>query len=129
MVATSGGQLLAPDAVRELREDLLPMATVVTPNVPEAKLLLLNAGQSPPDISCVEDLVFMAKSIQALGPKYVLVKGGHSPFKRDGHIACTESEKEMMVDVLYGEGRVTRIVTVYQASRNTHGTGCSLACK
>jgi hydroxymethylpyrimidine/phosphomethylpyrimidine kinase len=57
----------------------------------------------------------------------VLVKGGHVPFKKDGTIATTAAEKELVVDVLYGEGQTTRIVNAYQESRNTHGTGCSLA--
>jgi hydroxymethylpyrimidine/phosphomethylpyrimidine kinase len=74
-------------------------------------------------------LISLAKSVQALGPKYVLVKGGHLPFKKDGSVASTEAERELMIDILYGEGQVTRIESKYQKSKNTHGTGCSLACE
>lgn len=129
MVSTSGSQLLHQEAVRELRELLLPHATVLTPNVPEAKLLLSNAGTRFNDPQNVDDLVDLAKAVQSLGPKFVLVKGGHLPFKKDGTIASTDGERELMVDILYGEGQVTKIETKYQKSKNTHGTGCSLACK
>lgn len=129
MVSTSGAQLLPQDAVCELRKHLLPIATIVTPNVPEAKLILSDAGKPFIDPKTVDDLISLAKDVQSLGPKYVLVKGGHLPFKKDGTIAMNDDEKEIMIDILYGEDSVTRIETVYQKSKNTHGTGCSLACK
>ena len=128
-MSTSGSQLLAEKAVCKLRENLLPQATILTPNVPEAKLLLADAGRPVQDPQSVEDLIEIAKSVQSLGPRHVLVKGGHLPLKKDGTIAKTDEEKEIMVDILYGEGQVTRIETTYQNSKNTHGTGCSLACK
>jgi hydroxymethylpyrimidine/phosphomethylpyrimidine kinase len=77
----------------------------------------------------IDDLISIAKSVQELGPKYVLVKGGHLPLKKDGDVAGLEEERDLMVDVLYGEGQVTRIESRYQKSKNTHGTGCSLACE
>ena len=129
MVSTSGSQLLPNEAVHELRTLLLPRTTVLTPNVPEAKLLLSDTGKPADDPENVNDLIDIAKAVQALGPKFVLVKGGHLPFKKDGTIAHTETERELMIDVLYGEGQVTRIETSYQHSKNTHGTGCSLACE
>lgn len=129
MVSTSGSQLLPQEAIRELREHLLPMTTVLTPNVPEAKMLLCSAGRPVPDPENINDLVAIAKAVQALGPKYVLVKGGHLPFMRDGSVASKAEDRELMVDVLYGEGRVTRFETGFQDSKNTHGTGCSLACE
>ena len=128
MVATSGSQLLAQESVRELREHLLPLTTILTPNVPEAKLLLADAQIPTKDLKSIDDLVDIAKSVQTLGPKYVLVKGGHLPFKKDGSVAETEEEKALVVDVLFGDGQVTRIETAYQTTKNTHGTGCSLAC-
>ena len=128
MVSTSGSQLLAQEAVRELRQHLLPHTTILTPNVPEAKLLLSDAGMPAGDPKNVDDLISIAKDVQSLGPKYVLVKGGHLPFKKDGSVAKTEEEKELMIDILFGQGEVTRIETGYQTSKNTHGTGCSLAC-
>lgn len=129
MVSTSGSQLLPKEAVRELREHLLPLSTILTPNVPEAKLLLSDAGFPTDDPKNVEDLINTAKAVQSLGPKHVLVKGGHLPFKKDGSVAKTESERELMIDILYGQGVVTKIETAYQKSKNTHGTGCSLACE
>jgi hydroxymethylpyrimidine/phosphomethylpyrimidine kinase len=129
MVSTSGAQLLPQGAVTELRMHLLPISTVLTPNVPEAKLLLSDAGYKMKDPQCIDDLINIAKAVQSLGPEYALVKGGHLPFKNDGTIALEEAERELIVDVLYGNGKVLRIDSVYRKSRNTHGTGCSLACE
>jgi hydroxymethylpyrimidine kinase/phosphomethylpyrimidine kinase len=129
MVSTSGSQLLPKKAIRELRLHLLPMATVLTPNVPEALLLLSDAGNPVEEPRNIDGLIEMAKSVQTLGSRFVLLKGGHLPFKRDGSVAKTDLEREIMVDVLYGEGQVTQIESGYQISKNTHGTGCSLACK
>jgi hydroxymethylpyrimidine kinase/phosphomethylpyrimidine kinase len=128
MVSTSGAQLLPQDAIKDLREQLLPVATVLTPNVPEAMLLLRDAGQDVRDPTCIDDLVLIAKAVQELGPQYVLLKGGHIPLKKDGTLASAETERELIVDLLYGEGEVFRVESTYQQSKNTHGTGCSLAC-
>ncbi|KAF7875136.1 hypothetical protein EAF04_002308 [Stromatinia cepivora] len=127
MVSTSGAQLLPSIAIRHLRELLLPYTTVLTPNVPEAKLLLSDAGKFVEEPKDLEDLKNIAKEVQSLGPRYVLVKGGHLPLRKDGTMATKEEEKELMVDILYGEGVITEIRTNYQNSRNTHGTGCSMA--
>jgi hydroxymethylpyrimidine kinase/phosphomethylpyrimidine kinase len=129
MVSTSGSQLLPKEAVRELREHLLPHTTVLTPNVPEALLLLSDAGLRADAPRNVDSLIRVAKAVQSLGPKFVLLKGGHLPLKNDGSMAKTDAERELMVDILYGQGETTRIETAYQHSKNTHGTGCSLACE
>ena len=129
MVSTSGSRLLPTEAIRELREHVLPHTTVLTPNVPEALLLLSDAGLSPATPRNVSDLITIAKAVHSLGPKFVLLKGGHLPLTKDGEVANTAAERVLMVDILYGEGAVTRIETVYQNSKNTHGTGCSLACE
>jgi hydroxymethylpyrimidine kinase/phosphomethylpyrimidine kinase len=129
MVSTSGAQLLPQGAVAELRMHLLPMTTVLTPNVPEAMLLLSDAGLEIKDAYCIDDLINIAQAVQSLGPEYVLVKGGHLPFKKDGTVALEEAERELVVDILYGNGEVIRIDSAYRKSRNTHGTGCSLACE
>src|SRR5277367_3821589 len=99
MVSTSGARLLPQGAVTDLRMHLLPMTTILTPNVPEAKLLLSDAGHEMKDPQCIDDLIDIAKAIQSLGPEYVLVKGGHLPFKNDGTIASEEAERELMVDI------------------------------
>lgn len=129
MVSTSGSELLPSTAIRALRELLLPYTTVLTPNIPEAKLLLSDAGKHIEDPKNLYDLREIAKAVQSLGPRYVLVKGGHLPLKKDGTEALKEEEMELMVDIMYGEGVFTEIRARYQKSRNTHGTGCSMACE
>ncbi|RDL35139.1 Ribokinase-like protein [Venustampulla echinocandica] len=129
MISTSGSHLLPGDAVRELRMEILPQATILTPNLPEAMDLLSQSGKPAQDPKSVDELVEIAKSVQSLGPRYVLVKGGHLPFKKDGNVAETDEERAVTIDILYGDGYVTRIENVYQDTKNTHGTGCSLACE
>lgn len=128
-MSTSGSVLLPQDAIRELRDHLLPLSTIVTPNVPEAVLLLSDAGMHVEEPKSAADLVEIAKKVKNLGPDFVLIKGGHLPLKKDGTIASTDVEKEIVVDVLYGQGVVTKMQSPFQISKNTHGTGCSLACK
>ncbi|KAI0901791.1 Phosphomethylpyrimidine kinase-domain-containing protein [Annulohypoxylon nitens] len=127
MVATTGAQLLPSKAVNELRTLLLPRTYILTPNIPEAQLLLSDGGKEIIDIRHVEDLEVIARKILELGPKWVLIKGGHIPFKKDGSVAATPEERELVVDLLFGEGKATRIESPYIESKNTHGTGCSLA--
>ncbi|KAK9769371.1 putative Phosphomethylpyrimidine kinase [Seiridium cardinale] len=127
MVATTGAVLLPPEAVKDIRTLLLPQTFMVTPNIPEAKLLLSDAGNKSVEINTVDDLENLARETQKLGPEWVLIKGGHVPFKKDRTIAKATEEKNLIVDVLFGEGRVTKFQSAYQDSRNTHGTGCSLA--
>ncbi|KAL6895293.1 Phosphomethylpyrimidine kinase domain-containing protein [Trichoderma longibrachiatum] len=128
MVSTSGAQLLPHEAIAQLTQHLLPHTTVLTPNIPEATLLLSQNGYETGDIQSVADVEAMGRKIQELGPKWVLVKGGHMPFKSDFTVAKTKEEKEVVIDVLIGpEGTVVRIESPYQESTSTHGTGCSLA--
>lgn len=131
MVATTGAQLLPHEAVRTLIAELLPMTTILTPNVPEAKLLAKDAGQSFEDIRSLEDLKQLAELIATLGPRYVLLKGGHLPLSREGIVANGDADRHVVVDVLYGKEEKRHWVyeSEYIKSRNTHGTGCSLACK
>ncbi len=108
MVAKSGDRLLREDAVTALRDLLLPLAAVVTPNLPEADVL---AGFA---IDSDEDVRRAAKEIVGLGARAVVVKGGHR-------------EAAEAVDVLY-DGATFRD---YSAARidttSTHGTGCTFA--
>ncbi len=107
MVAKSGDALLRPDAVRSLIERILPLALVVTPNLPEAEAL---AGIPVSDRKEMEEA---ARRIHALGSRYVLVKGGH--LKGDA------------VDVLWN-GRELRAFSAPRVdSPNTHGTGCTFS--
>lgn len=125
MVSTSGATLLPTSAINSLITHLLPHTTLLTPNVPEAILLLKQCGYTAPeDIRSPDDLETLALSLQKLGPRWVLVKGGHCPFEENG--------TKFVVDVLVGPdgpGRSTRVRSVWQDSNSTHGTGCSLACR
>ena len=109
MVAKSGDRLLAEAAVAALRERLLPMAEIVTPNLPEAADLLGRAA--PSDLAGMRA---MARALKALGPRRVMLKGGHL----DG----PESIDIVDDGTTQIELRAPRIAT-----RNTHGTGCTLA--
>lgn len=129
MVATSGSQLLPPNAVTNLRQNLLPLTTILTPNIPEAKLVLTDAGVQFPDISSIADIVHIASLLQSLGPEHVLVKGGHLPFNAQLHPAQSPTDRKFVIDVLHSgtEKGVIVFKTEYSESGNTHGTGCSLA--
>lgn len=132
MVATSGSQLLPGTAVNTLRLHLLPLATILTPNIPEAKLLLHDEGDPNNlaiKINGLEDLIDLTRRVQALGPDYVLTKGGHLPLDEHLKIAKSEAEREYVANILCDKDqKVTMYYMRYQSSRNTHGTGCSLAC-
>jgi hydroxymethylpyrimidine/phosphomethylpyrimidine kinase len=109
MVATSGDRLLAADAVDALREELIPLAAVVTPNLPEA------AALSGATLARNEgEMELQARHILTLGPRRVLVKGGHG----DGPEAT---------DLLIGEWEIVRLPAPRIATTNTHGTGCTLS--
>jgi hydroxymethylpyrimidine/phosphomethylpyrimidine kinase len=109
MVAASGDRLLAPEAVETLRRLLLPAALVVTPNLPEAAALLDAAEAGDED-----EMRAQAQRILAFGPKAVLVKGGHA-------------EGAESVDVLVSAEGMRRFGGPRVATRNTHGTGCTLS--
>ena len=109
MVATSGGLLLQPDAVSALRGMLFPPALIVTPNLPEAAALL----DTKPARTEAE-MEEQARALLGLGARHVLIKGGHG--------AGDES-----VDLLVGQGEVVRFAARRIATKNTHGTGCTLS--
>ena len=128
MVATSGAQLLPNPAITNLRSHILPLTTILTPNIPEALLLLQNASIPAPAITSLLDIITVAQLVQSLGPKYVLVKGGHLPLRTDDTVATQDEEKSVVADVLHDGRESTVLKTGFSPSRNTHGTGCSLAC-
>jgi len=129
MVSTSGSQLLPPEAVSTLLSSLLPLTTILTPNLPEARLLLKTAGVSVKDPQNVDDIVAIAHSLLSLGPKWVLLKGGHLPLTKGKVVSKEESDREVILNVLVGESGLNLLESKYVKSENTHGTGCSLACK
>ena len=107
MISKSGYDLLAPDACATLIKELVPLATLITPNIAEAKII------SDINVKNKVDMVIAAKKIKTMGPRYVLVKGGHLDDRAD----------DLLYDGEYGrwfEGE--RIAT-----KNTHGTGCTLS--
>jgi hydroxymethylpyrimidine/phosphomethylpyrimidine kinase len=106
-VSKHGDSLLSDGTVAAIRDRLLPLATMVTPNLPEAELL------SGVPIAGEADMLAAARVIGAMGPRWVLVKGGHLPGNP--------------VDLLVGDAGVIRYPGPRIASRHTHGTGCTLA--
>ncbi|HEV8309859.1 MAG TPA: bifunctional hydroxymethylpyrimidine kinase/phosphomethylpyrimidine kinase [Methylomirabilota bacterium] len=105
MVAKSGDPLLEPDARAALVEAILPLALVVTPNLPEAAAL----AEFP--VATLEEMEAAARRIHTLGPAWVLVKGGHL--------------KDDPVDLLFDGRTVTRLSAARVNTPHTHGTGCA----
>ena len=109
MVATSGDRLLAADAIDALRKLLIPRAALITPNLPEAAALL-----DAPVAQLERDIVDQGERLLALGCAAVLIKGGHG-------------EGAESTDYLIGKGGVITLAAPRIATRNTHGTGCTLS--
>jgi hydroxymethylpyrimidine/phosphomethylpyrimidine kinase len=109
MVATSGDRLLVPEAVDALRTQLIPRARIITPNLPEAAALL-NASLAT-DEAEVED---QGRRLLALGCGAVLIKGGHG-------------QGAESIDYLITANGVAALAAPRIATKNTHGTGCSLS--
>jgi hydroxymethylpyrimidine/phosphomethylpyrimidine kinase len=109
MVATSGDRLLATEAVDALRTRLIPLASVITPNLPEAAALL-DEGVAA-DEAGVEK---QGRRLLAMGCKAVLIKGGHG-------------EGAESIDYLIDSSGVAALAAPRIATKNTHGTGCSLS--
>jgi hydroxymethylpyrimidine/phosphomethylpyrimidine kinase len=109
MVATSGDRLLAAEAVEALRAKLIPCAALITPNLPEAAALL-----AEPVALSEADIEDQGRRLLAMGCRAVLIKGGHGQ--------GTEST-DYFID---GERTIT-LAAPRVATKNTHGTGCSLS--
>lgn len=109
MVAKGGAPLLANDANQAILKRLLPLATVITPNLPEAAALL---GER--EAQTREDMAAQAKRLLQLGPRAVLIKGGHL-------------QSDDSPDVLAEADRVTWFEGPRTRTKNTHGTGCTLS--
>ena len=108
MASTSGTQFLDDDALEVLRSRLIPVATLLTPNLPEARRLSGTA------IGEEGEIVPAAQRLRALGATAVLIKGGHAPGDTVRDILVTQERTE-----IFEKPRL--------ASRSTHGTGCTLA--
>jgi hydroxymethylpyrimidine/phosphomethylpyrimidine kinase len=91
--------------------------------------MLQKCGKPSMDVRHLEDLKSLAAAVHALGPKYVLLKGGHLPLKSDYTVANTDDEKKLVTNILFSGDSVDVIEFPFQKTRHTHGTGCSLACE
>jgi len=107
MISKSGFDLLQPEAKEALIKHLLPIATIITPNIHEAQAI------TGCKIINVEQMEFAAREIYSLGPQTVLVKGGHL--------------EDDAVDVLYDGKGMKHFQAARVDSKNTHGTGCTLS--
>lgn len=113
MVATSGDVLLAPAAMDAVRQRLVPLALVVTPNLHEAARLL---GRET--AATVAEMETQARDLLALGPRAALVKGGHSSGREAIDVLAVRSA---------GGADIRRFAAPRIETRNTHGTGCTLS--
>ncbi|KVQ21527.1 bifunctional hydroxymethylpyrimidine kinase/phosphomethylpyrimidine kinase [Burkholderia cepacia] len=110
MISKSSHALLAPEAVDALRDTLLPLATVVTPNLPEAAALLNDVPATTED-----DMVRQGRALLRTGARAVLMKGGHLP------------DASASPDWLVEAARTVRLDGARVPVSNTHGTGCTLS--
>ena len=110
MISKHGERLLADDAREALIVRLFPYASLVTPNVPEAEVL---AGL---EIRSLDDMAEAARRILALGPRAVLVKGGH-----------LDDGSSQSVDILLTAGQEQRFTAQRYQTRHTHGAGCTFS--
>jgi hydroxymethylpyrimidine/phosphomethylpyrimidine kinase len=109
MVASSGDRLLSADAVASLRTRLFPRATLVTPNLPEAAALL-----DEPIALQEAAIAGQGRRLLAMGCPHVLIKGGHG-------------QGAQAIDYLFSAGGTVALPAPRLATKNTHGTGCSLS--
>jgi len=107
MVSKSGYHLLNPEAEVTLIKKLLPLAMLVTPNIPEAEVMTKTS------IKTLEQMEEAARTIYQMGPKNVLIKGGH-----------LEGDS---IDILYDGREFSYFSSLRVATKNTHGTGCTLS--
>ncbi len=132
LVASTGRPLLDLGGVEAYRDALLPHALVTTPNLVEAAVL---CDVDPAAPTGVDDMVDLARQLLVLGPRWVLVKGGHLPGvelgPRDGTRGRTSigggDAPSRVPDVLCDARHVTVVDGPWVATANTHGTGCSLS--
>lgn len=109
MVSTSGDALMSADADAAIRDELIPRATLITPNLDETSIL---AGATVDNVDAMRDAAEFL--VRERGAGAALVKGGH----------LTSGDA---IDVLYFDGKITEYNHTRLASRNTHGTGCTLS--
>ncbi|KAI8916740.1 Phosphomethylpyrimidine kinase-domain-containing protein [Powellomyces hirtus] len=125
MISTSGARLLNQDAVAALRDCLIPLSEILTPNIPEAEVL------TGIKITSLEHVREAARELHSLGCRYVLVKGGHMPLDdARGPVDINDEEAcktARIVDTLFDGKEFVEYNNPYVATRSTHGTGCTLS--
>ncbi len=110
MIAKGGESLLQQEAINAMKNDLLPLATIVTPNIPEAETL---TGRS---IKTLADIKETAQILLQLGVQCVIIKGGHL------------ADKDYAIDyVFFQDGRSFSMQSTRISTKNTHGTGCTFS--
>lgn len=133
MISTSGAKLFTEDGMKKCLDSVVQNAYLITPNFSEAITLYELASGTKFDIAKLEhvdDLTAFAVDLQeVLKCNNVLLKGGHVPIDERGHLTEKSDDKKSLVDILYQADSDT--ITVYKSdfidSKNTHGTGCTLA--
>jgi len=108
MIAKGGSRLVNTNSIKYLKKLLLPLCNIVTPNIPEAEVLTGNS------ILNKEDMIRAAKKIVSMGPKNVLLKGGHL-------------KNKMIFDILVDKKKIRIFSRRKIKTRHTHGTGCTLS--
>ncbi len=109
MIAKGGASLLQQEAIAALKEHLLPLSLIITPNIPEAEVL---TGMT---IKSMEDKHEAARRLLDLGAKNVVIKGGH------------DEDTDQAVDILFDGQGFEYFTTERMATKNTHGTGCTFS--
>lgn len=109
MIAKGGQSLLQDEAIEALRNHLVPLATVITPNIPEAEVLIGESG-----INSIADMEEAAKKLYELGAQHVVLKGGHL-------------EGDDSTDILFDGKNMIRLPMKRFDTKHTHGTGCTFA--
>ncbi|WP_411955207.1 bifunctional hydroxymethylpyrimidine kinase/phosphomethylpyrimidine kinase [Alkalibacillus sp. S2W] len=108
MIAKGGAKLLQDEAIDTMKKDLIPLATIVTPNIPEAEVI---TGLT---LNSLKDRKEAAKCLYQLGAQNIIIKGGHG-------------EEEEVVDLIYDGETFTQLINERKYTTNTHGTGCTFA--
>tara|TARA_Y100000741_G_scaffold358301_1_gene337287 strand:+ start:340 stop:1146 length:807 start_codon:yes stop_codon:yes gene_type:complete len=108
MIAKGGSRLVNTNSIKYLKKLLLPLCNIVTPNIPEAEVLTGNS------ILNKEDMIRAAKKIVSMGPKNVLLKGGHL-------------KNKMIFDILISKKKIKIFPKKKIKTKHTHGTGCTLS--
>ncbi|HEY9577140.1 MAG TPA: bifunctional hydroxymethylpyrimidine kinase/phosphomethylpyrimidine kinase [Pseudobacillus sp.] len=109
MIAKGGASLLQEEAIRAMKEYLMPLAMIITPNIPEAEVLTNMSIQS------LDDRKRAAEKLHELGAKNVVIKGGHA------------DNEEKLIDLLYDGQEFQYFTSSRIPTKNTHGTGCTFA--